>query len=72
MVEGIRLARSSKPEFSGKDAPYTQSKIEPMKLREAERKVFAHDLKVSRKNSIDPPSPKHRNRARKGKPEHSS
>jgi len=54
--------------MSGKDAPYTQSKIEPKKLREAVQKVFAYEPPLKTPQEPPPPKAQHRNSAKKKEP----
>lgn len=54
---------SSQPQNSTYE---TESKVDMGKLREAAQKVFDYDPSASRKNSVEPQTVQHRNRARKG------
>lgn len=52
--------------MSRKNPTFTESKIEPNKLREAVQKVFSYNPSASRKDSVESlPAVKHRNKARK-------
>ena len=57
-------SENSKPPENSNYEP--DSKVDMAELREATRKVFAYDPSVSRKDSVDSQSAKHRRRDREG------